>query len=227
MTDANIIQTNDSLQITTEVAEEISRKLQADTDVTWFLSGGSSVELEVAVRKRIKPSLSKGKLHICLIDERFGSIGHKNSNWQQLINQGFEFENCEVHPLLDEGLSQEQAAKNYSQLVHSLLDTTYTIALFGIGSDGHTAGLLPFNSIMNSDRYYNNYQAEDFVRITATPKLVSRLDHSILYAMGEHKEDALHQIFKNGSMDEVPARILLSAKQLTIITNQNIERKVL
>lgn len=225
MSSPNIVQTHDISQIAIEVAEEILQKLQAGTNVTWFLSGGSAVEFEVAIRKSIVLPLSRGALHICLIDERFGSAGHKHSNLQQLIDQGFLFEGCVEHPLLIKDKRPQELAVNYSKQINTLLDSTYTIAMFGIGTDGHTAGLLPFNPLMEGQSYYGSYRAKDFVRISATPLLLPKLDYAILYAMGKPKETAIYEMLQGGSIDRIPARILTQAKQLIIVTDQHIEKE--
>lgn len=224
-TNIKIIHTNNIPWVTTEIADRITQKLETGTDVAWFLSGGSNIELAVDIRKSIKLSDSKGALHIFLIDERYGSMGHKHSNWQQLIEKGFIFESCITHPLLSEGKDPQQLAEAYSKLVDTVLDATHTIALFGIGADSHTAGLLPFNSLMDGTSYYGSYQAKDFVRVTATPLLIPRLDDTILYAMGKQKEKAVREMLKDGSIDRIPARILKQAKQLTIITDQQIKKE--
>lgn len=224
-TNIKIIHTNNIPRVATEIADRITHKLETGTDVAWFLSGGSNIELAVAIRKSIKLSHSKGALHIFLIDERYGSIGHKHSNWQQLKEKGFQFESCIAHPLLSEGKDPQQLAETYSKLVDTVLDAMHTIALFGIGTDSHTAGLLPFNPLMDGKSYYGSYRAKDFVRVTATPLLIPRLDDTILYAMGQQKEKAIREMLKDGSVDRIPARILKQAKQLTIITDQQIKKE--
>lgn len=219
----NITEVHNQQQVAESIAENISNQLNDGRNVIWFMSGGSSIPLSVAIRELLKIPKS-ALLHICLIDERYGNIGHQNSNWQALIDAGFNFENCTKHPILQNNVDVEQLAKDYSETIRNILnESQYVVGVFGLGKDGHTAGLLPFNPLMDGNDLYGSYRARDYVRISATPLLIPALDEAVLYVWGGEKRQALSDMLTEGSIDKIPGRILNGAKKLDIYTNINIK----
>ncbi len=209
------------------IAEIINSKLQDGLHVVWFISGGSNIPLAVEVRKLLQPLINKGRLDVFLIDERFGEVGHKYSNFESLIQSDFVLDGCNLHPILSEGLDINTTTSKYAKQVDSILSSSnFTIGTFGIGSDGHTAGLLPRNPLMGIDNLYGHYQAADYQRITATPKLIRLLDEAVVYAIGDEKTEALHQFLEEGLAEDIPARILKESKNLAVFTNVKLKGEI-
>lgn len=201
------------------IADYLRNHLEQSNKILWFVSGGSSIQIAAQVQELLTDVLGTDLLDVLLIDERYGLIGHDNSNFEELVQAGFDAETVTTHPILNEK-EITKTANEYSDFVQTLLhDADAAIGLFGVGSDGHTAGLLPYNPLMESQLLYGAYDAKDFQRITATPKLIRLLDEAVIYAVGKKKWPALQTMQQNGSVDEVPARILKQAKKLTIFSD--------
>lgn len=130
------------------IADVITARLAKDQAVLWLVSGGSAIETAILARTMINISESM-KLHVGLVDERFGPIGHDDSNFKQLLGSGFDTNNILLLPLLTENKTITETSLLYNDKLIELLKTNHTIGLFGIGIDGHTAGILPKSPLVN------------------------------------------------------------------------------
>src|ERR1035438_6742188 len=118
--------------------------LDEDLRVLWLVSGGSNATVARQVR-RVLPANRLKNLKVALVDERYGKPGHGDSNFTKLRRVGFDFTNVNFKPVLTrENLSFELTVKNYEKHVRQLFEASdIIIGQFGIGADGHTAGILP------------------------------------------------------------------------------------
>jgi len=212
-----------TIQSTEEVSYVISQKIKTHLDdnknILWLISGGSAIKVAIGTLKMLANKTTTKNLHVGLIDERYGDIGHTESNWQQLKNSGIDKYRIQRYPIL-ESLSIKETAQKYCNTVHNLItNTDVAIGLLGLGEDGHTAGLLPNNPIMKSRKLYDYYTDNQFERISATPLLLNELNHLDVYIFGKNKLPALKNIFKPGIVDKVPGRILNDFKSIEIFTN--------
>lgn len=202
------------------VATTLQDALAKNNSVLWLISGGSAIDIAVQVRQQL--SLGPGKqLHVGLIDERYGPLGHADSNYQQLLDAGFDTAGVTMHPILHEDQSAESTTLHYSLELQFLLDAAgFRLGLFGIGADAHTAGMLPHSTPIGEQHVLvSAYQGPDYMRITTTPLLVAQLDEAVLYAVGENKWPAIQLFLDDGPADAVPARIIKTAKAYTLYTD--------
>lgn len=210
----------DQETVSSFIAGRIGAQLDSGKTVAWFVSGGSNIPVEIATIEKLKNAQNPEKLHILLVDERFGPVGHANSNWHSMNLEDHNSAGHILYPMLKDGDTIDTASAHYNSTVASLLaNGAYTIGQFGLGADGHTAGLLPGNPVMESDSLYAHYQGKDFERITATPELITQLDECILYASGDDKAQAFAEMQLLGDASEVPSRILQNGKKLTILSD--------
>lgn len=218
-TDINYIPATDIETPAAYLAEGISEQLKQDQAVLWLVPGGSSIKVAVRARELLGDT-DLSRLHVGLTDERYGPPKHDDSNWQQLMDSGFDTFGLNSYPALSQDTPIQQAASAYSEQMQSLLaDTDYAVGLFGIGADGHTAGLLPGNPLMDADELYGQYCALDFDRISATPKLIEHLDLAMVYATGQNKWPALETLLSNDAEDSMPAQILNRAVKLKVFSD--------
>ena len=204
------------------IAEAINEKLDSGKKVLWFLSGGSVINLEVLISSKIKVP-EGGSLVVTLADERYGEIYHKNSNWFQLENSGFKITGAKLIPFLLEGKSIKETSEYISlSLINELENANYKIGIFGMGSDSHTAGILPKSEAVKSKKLICAYEAPPFERITVTPKVIKLLDEAFVYAFGEYKWPVISKLEKESSFIVEPNQILKKIPLLTIFTDKKI-----
>src|SRR5580692_7588728 len=98
--DTHFIQTPTPEPLIERLVTEINNALSADIPVAWFLSGGSAITIASAVAEQIIEGEPRQRLRILQIDERFGPVGHADSNWKQLLDAGFHCDGAIYRPIL-------------------------------------------------------------------------------------------------------------------------------
>lgn len=203
----------DTTKLAADLASRIIEALPPHKTGILLLSGGSCIALEVAL-SRLLPEMKQ--LHVMLSDERFGHVGHPDSNWTQLTEAGFDFNKFSSQPTLsDDDLAATTIAAQHR--LHSLLENSdYTIAILGMGADAHTAGLLPRSPALQSTELYSNYVTEQYQRVTITPPVFSRIDYALLYTAGDDKRQVLDGLDPTGSIDDQPVLLINRCRQFDI-----------
>ena len=196
----------------------ISEALVQGKAVLWLMTGGSSINIAVEVSKRLKDMPLK-KLHITLTDERYGAVGHADSNWFQLEQAGFNLDEAELHPVLI-GETMENTVINYAEQLNKCLnEVNFRIGLFGIGQDGHVAGILPNSPAVNDQALAIGYDASPYRRITITPNVIAQLDQAVVYAVGHKKWPIIMQLDASLPINEQPAQALKTVPKLMIFND--------
>ena len=85
--------------VASSIANSIKNQLNQGKHVLFMVSGGSSIEVEVKVSTLIK-SIPHQNLTVMMIDERYGSLGHKDCNWEKLIKDWFDLPEAKLIPIL-------------------------------------------------------------------------------------------------------------------------------
>ncbi|MGH7157054.1 MAG: 6-phosphogluconolactonase [Candidatus Saccharimonadales bacterium] len=195
------------------IAQQIQKRLASGKKVAWFLSGGSAIGAAVLAARLLNPNPN---LTVTLADERYGPPGHPDSNWEQLIDAGFQLNDAHLEPVLRGG-NADQTLADFEHLISGLLSKAgYKIALLGIGADGHTAGILPYSPAVNSKGLVSFYGTPGYQRITLTPKALAMLDEAVVYAMGNNKHQALRGLSNDLQLEIQPAQILKKIPRVTI-----------
>jgi 6-phosphogluconolactonase/glucosamine-6-phosphate isomerase/deaminase len=207
--------THDPEQPAKFLAGEITRHLKKGQSVLWLVTGGSAIEVAVKTAGLLG-DIDLGGLHVALTDERYGPVSHADSNWQQLINAGFKLPGAQLQPVL-EGADMPQTTAAYDDYLRNQLDQAdFSLGLFGMGADGHCAGILPASPAVGSKDYASSYQGPDFKRITMTPLAIAKLDQAVLYAVGKSKIPALQQLQQSVPLGVMPAQALKRAGELIV-----------
>lgn len=210
----------DTTEASLIISEAVNKSIEKGPTLL-LVSGGSNIELAVSVRQNLK---IKHELTVGLIDERYGPVGHKDSNWQKLVESGFDTSGVNLLRAL-KGLDFEETAAEYDKNFERALEGSKTvIGIFGMGSDGHTAGILPFSPAANSQKLVACYNAADYQRITLTPAAIKFFDTVFLVALGESKRIQLQNLVnKKLPLSQQPAQALKKAKKLTVISDQPLD----
>lgn len=200
-----------------------------------FLSGGSTP-------KTLYEILAKdGKLNagaVAMVDERFGEKWYEDSNELMIKNtQLLSFlqkSNTEFYPIL-QNENIEDTAMQYDETARYLFNYFQkSVAILGIGADGHTAGIPAIEEISQkilNDKFslvdfYDDKESFYKQRITLTFLGLSKIDQIIVMVFGKDKKKALQFMFKTGSIAQIPARFLIQkeiSSKVTLITDQNIK----
>jgi 6-phosphogluconolactonase/glucosamine-6-phosphate isomerase/deaminase len=103
------------------------------------------------------------------------------------------------------------------------------IAVFGMGEDGHTAGMIPgdktFSELFEKTEKwvvgYSTPNNEYHERVTITMPFIRKyVDHAVAFISGEKKRPALERLLaEKGGLAETPARILSELKNVDIFTD--------
>jgi 6-phosphogluconolactonase/glucosamine-6-phosphate isomerase/deaminase len=206
------------------IARGLDRALKNKLKVLWLLSGGSNIPIEMEVLGQLEHATHKN-LTISMIDERFVPLDSPNSNWHALLDAGLTGEKARLEPpIVDWQLSLHDAAADWAKRLHKVMDEAdVVVGQFGIGADGHTAGILPHTmGLSEREKLVVGYEGSDYQRLTTTPALFAKLNLAVLVAMGDNKKPVLQRIPTDISADEQPAQLLLLAQELIGYTDQEV-----
>lgn len=216
----NKINTTNDSKISDDLIDLINTQRFKGKSILLLLSGGSNIKVAIKVLSRIETPEFQPSLHIGLVDERYGAEGHPDSNWQQLIDAGIPNDHIQAHPMLHGSDSITETTDRYSQRISDLIGSVdVSIGLFGIGADGHTAGLLPYSPIINSEQVFAHYKGADFKRISITPKGIHLLSQVFVNASGKQKWPAIEQLAEPGAVNKIPARVFKEIKNAVLYTD--------
>lgn len=204
------------------VAGLITAQLEARRSVLWLVSGGSCIEVAVAASKLLE-GIDLSGLTVSLVDERYGSPGHADSNWHQLAQAGFHLPGATLHPVLT-GDSLEATATAFDDfLAATFLTCEYRVGLLGIGPDGHTSGILPHTPAITAPGLAYAYDGGKYQRVTTTADALAKLNEAVVYATGEAKWPVLDRLETDLPPAEQPAQLLKQVHKLTVFTDRPIQ----
>lgn len=208
----------DETLITTYLEQTLRAHLEKGEKVLWLIPGGSAIQVAVNVGRQLTGA-DLTNLTVTLTDERYGDQSHPDSNWRQLTDAGLELPSARLLPVL-EGADADATAANWATDLQGLLETCdYKLGFFGIGSDGHTSGILPNSPAVMAPGLVVLYDGGQYQRITTTPAAIIRLDEAVVFAMGEPKREALEGLQTDKPLAEQPAQILKQVPKTTIFND--------
>lgn len=205
-----------------------------NTHKLFLVSGGSALK----ILDYIKPEYLNEELTVTLVDERFSEDPEIN-NFLNLQKTAF-FQTAlerEVHfigtlprpgEIVADMVSRfEMALKNWK----NQNPQGKIIALFGMGTDGHTAGIFPFpenpkffSEEFESSKWVVGYTAPQKAkfpqRVTTTFTFFKNIDHAVLFTCGKEKAQCLQNLISGqGQPHTLPALGLYETKNLEIFTD--------
>ncbi len=206
------IQSKDGKEGVKKMADKLSASLGENQRVLWLICGGSNIPLAALAMNMVRKTVGVEQLGLLTVgqtDERYGPIGHKDSNWKQMEDASFNFDNVNPMPMLM-GESLEKTVEDYARRIKNAFEENdIVIAQFGIGADGHVAGMLPHTEAIDDEKLVSGYEAEPFVRVTLTPPAFDGIDVAYTFAFGNSKHEAVTRAWqKDLTIFEMPAQIL-------------------
>lgn len=204
-----------------KLADALTSALQTHDRVIWLVPGGSNISISVDASQRLDDELTR-KLIIMQTDERFVALDSSDCNWHQLAMAGFDTKHAATFPMLIEGKSRDEVAKEYSEVVlREFIAADYIIGQFGAGADGHIAGIKPHSPATASDELVCGYEGEDFERVTLTFPALQQVDEAFAFVFGEAKRPILEQLLGDiSSLAEFPAGVLRTTPISTVYNDQ-------
>lgn len=200
------------------LADTITSHLAAGEKVLWILSGGSGGKVCAEVSKRLTGDLSN--LATTLSDERYVPLGDPDENWKQLIDFGFSVPGATTYRPI-QGKDRASTTTDLGEWLKTEYGkANYKIGLFGMGTDGHTAGLKPGTTAVTATGWATDFSGDDFERITMTFDAIKQLDEVVIQAMGTDKGEALDTlIHQDLSPETQPAQVLKLIAKSTLFTD--------
>ncbi|OHA15534.1 MAG: hypothetical protein A3H57_00240 [Candidatus Taylorbacteria bacterium RIFCSPLOWO2_02_FULL_43_11] len=221
----NFIPCIDSKKGEADLGEALIKALKSGKRTLWTLPGGTNVPIANSVLRKIKEILSESELKNLVImqcDERYGPKGHKDSNWAQLLDLHFPIENIENYPLLVD-LPLLQTAEKYGEIVkEQFKKAEIIIGQFGIGADGHIAGILPKSPALKATKPVVGYEKGGaFTRLSITPNYLLQITEAYVFAFGPSKREAIQKLKNNKeSVENLPAILFYEIPKVNFYTDQ-------
>jgi 6-phosphogluconolactonase/glucosamine-6-phosphate isomerase/deaminase len=211
---------DDPITATAEhLASVIKDHLTSGEQVLWLLSGGSGIQV-VLKTARLLSDVDLSKLSATLSDERYGPIGHQYENWKQLLDGGLNLPGATLYRPLT-GKDHATTAEEFGSWVkRQMTMSDYKIGLFGIGSDGHTAGIKPHSDAVHATTWATYFTGDDYKRVTITSMVISELDEAVIQASGTDKTSTLQRLLHETiEATDQPAQVLKSIPKCTLYTD--------
>lgn len=231
----NIIKDPEPAKKAGEHINEILAKY-ADTPVLFLIAGGSSR----AVLDYIDEGFLGPELTITVTDDRYTKeLDHNNFAVLQttdFYNKAVSQDVCCINTEVWGDESQEEVRMKFEKNLRDWrkdFPKGKIIGLYGIGEDGHTAGIIT-RSYLGQD-FLEKFSGKNFVesvdakdlnahpqRITTTFTFMKEIDFPIFYITGKGKQAILSEVLKQGSLEEVPGRIIHSLPNAVLITDCDV-----
>jgi 6-phosphogluconolactonase/glucosamine-6-phosphate isomerase/deaminase len=225
---------NWTAEIADQVAEIIVSSLQRDQKVLLALSGGSVVEAyKLLLGKLAQSELTN--LHFMLVDERVfaedsNEVNHKLLDAAGVIS-GLQERGAHYvelpHSLI---VAEAKISALNTQLEALLADSKVTkVAVLGVGTDGHTAGVKPMETSKFQQLFLGTdalalYPALDFPhRLTLTITALQRFDYAIV-GMRKDKAEILQRFQAEfGNRDAREPEVLAEFPALGLLPIANLQ----
>jgi 6-phosphogluconolactonase len=208
-----------------------------DAKTVLYLSGGNTPKTlyeQLATEETIHPGA------VGLVDERYGTKFHERSNEKMIQETGLlrylQMRDIAFYPILV-GKSREETAAAYDEKLRSL-NATYqkSIAILGIGTDGHTSSLAPNRPDFTNPMFdlsqkhllvseFNDQKSAYKERVGMTFLGLEMQDVLLVLVFGHDKKKTLDSVFSEGKETEIPSRFFKRpdiAKKTLFITDQSI-----
>ncbi len=207
------------------VAKKLAKSIQERKPAIWLVCGGSNIATEVEIMKQLTKLAPKSleSLLILPMDERYGPAGHADSNYKQMQDAGFKPGEAMWIDVLAQDLPLQETVDYYSSLVQaSFAAASAIIGVFGLGTDGHTAGVLPGSpAVYEEVSTVVGYDSPPFVRVTLAPGEIIKTTTAYLLAYGQTKKEPLKRLRANKEdIENLPAKLLYSIPEVYIYSDQ-------
>ncbi len=162
------------------------------------------------------------RINLFQVDERIAPDGHADRNLTQLF-QAIEgspmVTRLHIFPMPVTAEDLEAGSKDYAELIHDITEGEgIDLIHLGMGSDGHTASLVPGDSVLQvHDRNVacteQVYQGR--IRMTLTYPFLNSAKRILWIVTGSEKQEMVQRLLKQDS--SIPAGIVNQANALLMV----------
>ena len=209
-----------SSYLTEYISNKIKTSLKDKDRFKFCVCGGSTPK--VIYEKLSNVDLTWQDVDVFLGDERCvdplkeesNTFMLKNSLLKNYASKAFF---CEVFKNKD--LNDYLAKQTYLKILKEKFvgnPPIFDLTLLGLGDDGHTASLFPYEDINNDDLIITSF-GKGLKRISLTPKIISASSEIAFLVTGTSKNLALKRLIdKNESPKRTPAKLINSNSKILI-----------
>ncbi len=205
-----------------DLSQRLIEELAAGKRVLWLLSGGSNIPASVTVMDNISRKLRQN-LTVMLGDERYGPVGHPDSNATQLTKAGFKPAPAVMLAVLQPEFTLAETTTHYRELASQAFGTAdVIISQLGMGEDGHVAGILPNSAASHETiELVTGYSGKPFDRLSLTFPAFRQVTAAYVFAFGATKRLPLSTLrTKRLDPNIQPAQILKQLGEVYIYNDQ-------
>ena len=199
------------------IVELMNKTLQQKERFTWALSGGETPKklYQLLASKKFSKKINWSKIFIFWGDERVVPFDDERSNAKMAYDNllyNVAIPSSQINKILTD-VTPEESAKQYEKLLHKYFDdkqTTFDLALLGMGDDGHTLSLFPDSENLNDKASWiktDNIEHTGMKRITLMPAVINRSCAIVFLVTGKNKAKVLKEILKE-QLQNYPASLI-------------------
>ncbi|QWF70348.1 6-phosphogluconolactonase [Methylomonas paludis] len=214
--------------LTAECQDILSESISKHGSATLLVSGGSTpAPLYEALSKT---ELAWKKIKVALVDERWVDAQHIASN-EALIKRSLLINNAKAATFVGMKTADQRASKGQSETEgrYRSLPQPFTVAIVGMGNDGHTASLFPHATGLRNALNAESDQLTAAINAKASPVTgpntermsltvagLLKCERLIILITGEDKLEVFDQAMKPGAVEDMPIRALLNQEKVPV-----------
>ena len=214
------------------IESQIINTLKNKNRFKFCVSGGSTPK---SVYQLLSKSPIKWKMvDVFLGDERCVDLDSELSNSLMLKNSLLTNYGSKAffYEFFSDLKADEEAIKKL--FISKLLEKCGTnppffdLTLLGLGDDGHTASLFPYQKNNNVDDFVIFNEGKGLKRISLTPYVLSASSNIVFLVSGASKQLALKRLLdEKEPTDRTPSKLIKSSKQISIFCDQESAKELL
>lgn len=197
--------------LTEKIIDQTKKAIDKKGRCVWAVSGGGSILKVYDALSAYEDFFDEfGKcITVTWVDERVVPHTHPKSNFGSAKSYFWnKFEDVKLIPVpFDEGADQSSNTFSLALKKEGIRRGSIDVMILGMGSDGHTASLFPYNEMLkeeNEDVVPVSDKSVDVERVSMTYPFINSSEQIYLYFYGGEKGKTVRQSIQTGEKDKYP-----------------------